>query len=118
MPSGRSCRATSITWRSGTSSWRTRRCGGDVGDGPEIGVTDEDVKLVLDNCRLDYVFEPDWDRLSGRACGLLSSAKTVAGWQDDDDGDEPQSYVLADPAARFVRDNVNVFLLGCSVERP
>jgi predicted NodU family carbamoyl transferase len=73
---------------------------------------------VLDNCRLDYVFEPDWERLIGRVCGLLTSAKTVAWWQDGGPSDAAQSCVLADPAGRFVRDNVNVFLLGCPVERP
>jgi predicted NodU family carbamoyl transferase len=80
------------------------------------GGGDEDVKRVLDNCRLDYVFEPDWDRLLGRACDLLAASKTVAWWQACEP-DSHESWVLADPAARFVRDNVNVFLLGCAVER-
>jgi predicted NodU family carbamoyl transferase len=81
-------------------------------------IADEDVKLVLDNCRLDYVFEPDWERLLARVCDLLASAKTVAWWQDCEGEHPPQAWVLADPAARFVRDNVNVYLLGCPVECP
>lgn len=80
------------------------------------GGGDEDVKRVLDNCRLDYVFEPDWERLLPRVCDLLAAAKTVAWWQPRD-ADGHESWVLADPGARFVRDNVNVFLLGCAVER-
>lgn len=80
------------------------------------GGGDEDVKRVLDNCRLDYVFEPDWERLLARACDLLAASKTVAWWQASD-ADEQESWVLADPSARFVRDNVNVFLLGCAIER-
>ncbi len=80
------------------------------------GSGDEEVKRVLDNCRLDYVFEPDWARLIGRACDLLAASKTVAWWQVTE-ADTYESWVLADPAARFVRDNVNVFLLGCPVER-
>jgi predicted NodU family carbamoyl transferase len=81
-------------------------------------VVDEDVKLVLDNCRLDYVFEPDRERLLARVCDLLASAKTVAWWQDGGADGAPEAWVLADPAARFVRDNVNVFLLGCPIEQP
>lgn len=79
------------------------------------GGGDEDVKQVLDNCRLDYVFEPDWERLLGRACDLLAASKTVAWWQVTD-AEAYESWVLADPSARFVRDNVNVFLLGCAVD--
>jgi hypothetical protein len=79
---------------------------------------DERVKQVLDNCRLDYLFEPAWDRLLERACDLLQSAKTVA-WCQAGEGDLPvEGLVLADPGARFVRDNVNGFLLGRDVGCP
>ena len=74
---------------------------------------DERVKLVLDSCRLDYVYEPAWDRLLARVCGLLESSKTVAWCQPGEaDGGGADRLVLADPRARFVRDNVNGFLLG------
>ncbi len=80
---------------------------------------DERVKRVLDNCRLDYVYEPAWDRLLVRVCGLLESAKTVAwcqpGEPDDGAGDR---LVLADPRARFVRDNINGFLMGRALDCP
>src|SRR5262249_57149286 len=33
--------------------------------------SDSDIKRTLDNCRLDYVYEPDWQRLLHRASRLL-----------------------------------------------
>lgn len=80
---------------------------------------DVEIKAVLDNCRLDYVYEPDWTRLVDRAVRLLASAKTVAWFQPEDhaSGGLPP-LVLCDPAARFVRDNVNGFLLGRPLDHP
>ena len=84
--------------------------------------SDVEIKAVLDNCRLDYVYEPDWARLVVRTCGLLSSAKTVAWFQNARAGDAPaiqaERVVLSDPTARFVRDNVNGFLLGRPLDEP
>jgi carbamoyltransferase len=84
--------------------------------------SDVDIKAVLDNCRLDYVYEPDWPRLVSRTCGLLASAKTVAWFQNARAGSPPaiqaERVVLSDPTARFVRDNVNGFLLGRSLDSP
>lgn len=87
---------------------------------------DAAIKAVLDNSRLDYVYEPDWNRLVGRACQLVASSKTVAWFQDgnaegenaEGENADVQSFVLADPAARFVRDNVNGFLFGRPLEAP
>jgi carbamoyltransferase len=83
--------------------------------------SDVDIKAVLDNCRLDYVYEPDWPRLVSRTCGLLASAKTVAWFQNARSGTAAVSaerVVLSDPTARFVRDNINGFLLGRALDSP
>jgi carbamoyltransferase len=84
--------------------------------------SDVEIKAVLDNCRLDYVYEPDWPRLVSRACRLLASAKTVAWFQNARAGGLPavhaERVVLSDPTARFVRDNVNGFLLGRPLDSP
>jgi hypothetical protein len=37
-----------------------------------------DVKEVLDGCRLDYVYEPDWSRIEARISRMLSRGKLVA----------------------------------------
>jgi carbamoyltransferase len=84
--------------------------------------SDVEIKAVLDNCRLDYVYEPDWPRLVARTCGLLAGAKTVAWFQNARAGGLPaidaERVVLSDPTARFVRDNVNGFLLGRPLDSP
>jgi carbamoyltransferase len=82
--------------------------------------SDVEVKAVLDNCRLDYVYEPDWPRLLGRACRLLSSAKTVAWFQNPvaPEALDAERVVLADAGARFVRENVNDFLYGRPLDAP
>ena len=76
--------------------------------------SDVEIKAVLDNCRLDYVYEPDWPCLVSRTCRLLAGGKTVAWFQNAasrGDADRSERVVLSDPAARFVRDNINGFLL-------
>jgi carbamoyltransferase len=84
--------------------------------------SDVEIKAVLDNCRLDYVYEPDWRRLVVRTCNLLASAKTVAWFQNvRQPGVAPASaerVVLSDPTARFVRENVNGFLLARPLDSP
>jgi carbamoyltransferase len=84
--------------------------------------SDVEIKAVLDNCRLDYVYEPDWPRLLSRTCGLLAGAKTVAWFQNARGGSAPavdaERVVLSDPTARFVRDNINGFLLGRALDTP
>lgn len=86
---------------------------------PRPAYNDTAIKEVLDNSRLDYVYEPDWAQLVGRACQLVASSKTVAWFQDGHAGDGGlQAFVLADPAARFVRDNVNGFLFGRPLDTP
>jgi len=76
------------------------------------GFSDVEIKAILDNCRLDYVYEPDWSRLVSRTCRLLTGGKTVAWFQNASHAAERcERVVLSDPTARFVRDNVNGFLL-------
>src|SRR6185436_2163886 len=52
---------------------------GGLASGPAF--SDEDIKRVLDNCRLDYVYEPDWARLMTRASRMLAQGKVVAWFQ-------------------------------------
>ncbi len=84
--------------------------------------SDVEIKAVLDNCRLDYVYEPDWPRLVARTCSLLASAKTVAWFQNaqrpDASAAGAERVVLSDPTARFVRENINGFLLGRPLDSP
>ena len=78
------------------------------------GFSDVEIKATLDNCRLDYVYEPDWSQLVSRTCRLLAGGKTVAWFQNANGGDAAERcerVVLSDPTARFVRENVNGFLL-------
>ena len=78
--------------------------------------SDVEIKAVLDNCRLDYVYEPDWTE--------ARVADVWAAGEREDRGvvsERPrrrppavsaERVVLSDPTARFVRDNINGFLLG------
>jgi carbamoyltransferase len=104
-----------------TVSWLTRPCGTDV-EPRSDAFSDVEIKAVLDNCRLDYVYEPDWPRLVARTCNLLASAKTVAWFQNaqrpDASAAMAERVVLSDPTARFVRENINGFLLGRPLDSP
>src|SRR5262249_22645181 len=40
------------------------------------GFSDQEIKAALDNCRLDYVYEPDWAKLLTRTSDLLTSGAT------------------------------------------
>lgn len=75
--------------------------------------TDHDIKPVLDNCRLDYVYEPHWDKLARRVSGLLARGKVV-GWYQGPMEFGPRSLgarsVLADPSDRFARENILRYL--------
>jgi carbamoyltransferase len=75
--------------------------------------TETEAKAALENARLDYLYEPRWDRLLARVSRLLSKGKLVAWFQGPADFG-PRSLgsrsVLGDPSDRYVRDNVNRFL--------
>jgi carbamoyltransferase len=75
--------------------------------------SDEQIKGTLDNCRIDYVYEPDWPRLLSRISALLSRGKVVAWFHGAAEfGPRPQGCrsVLGDPSNRYVRHNINEYL--------
>ena len=82
---------------------------------------EEDIKRTLDNCRLDYVYEPDWTRLMTRASRMLSQGKVVA-WFQGPMAFGPRSLgtrsILADPSPRYARQNVNEYLRRVVIDEP
>jgi carbamoyltransferase len=82
---------------------------------------EEDIKRTLDNCRLDYVYEPDWTRLMTRASRMLAQGKVVA-WFQGPMAFGPRSLgtrsILADPSPRYARQNVNEYLRRVVIDEP
>jgi predicted NodU family carbamoyl transferase len=84
-------------------------------DGVTLGpaFSESEAKAALENARLDYLYEPHWDRLLARASRLLARGKLV-GWFQGPAEFGPRSLggrsVLCDPSDRYVRENVNRFL--------
>jgi len=79
--------------------------------GPSVG--DDDAKAVIENCRLDYVYEPHWQRLLERVSRVLERGKLVAWFQGRAEFGYPffgSRSFLCDPSSRYARDNINVFL--------
>jgi carbamoyltransferase len=78
--------------------------------------SEPDVKEVLDGCRLDYVYEPDWPRIHSRISKMLTRGKLVAWFQGAMDFG-PRSLggrsILCDPSSRYARENVNRYLRHC-----
>jgi hypothetical protein len=83
--------------------------------------SESDIKATLENCRLDYVYEPDWSRLYLRVSELLATGALI-GWYQGRAEFSRQSFgnrsVLCDPSRRYSRENVNVFLLNRSAHAP
>jgi carbamoyltransferase len=83
--------------------------------------TDVDIKRTLDNCRLDYVYEPDWPRLLLRVSKLLSQGKVVA-WFQGAMGFGPRALgtrsILCDPSSRYARYNINEHLRLAPLDEP
>ena len=82
---------------------------------------DEQIKRQLENCRLDYVYEPDAKRLIGRASELLASGALVAWFEGPTEfgaTSHGSRSVLCDPSRPYARDNVNTFLLQRSADSP
>jgi carbamoyltransferase len=96
---------------------------GAAADGLDVGpaYSEEAIKRTLDNCRLDYVYEPDWPRLLSRVSKMLAQGKIV-GWFQGAMTFGPRSLgarsILADPSHRYVRQNVNEYLRGLPVDEP
>jgi carbamoyltransferase len=82
---------------------------------------EQQVKDALERCRLDYVYEPDWHRLTRRIARLLGRGKLVGWFQGAMDfGDRSLGgrSVLVDPSSRYARDNVNRYLRHGSDDLP
>lgn len=75
--------------------------------------TESEAKAALENCRLDYVYEPSWPRLMERVSRTLSRGKLVAWFQHAAEfctSVGGSRSILCDPSNRYARDNVNRFL--------
>jgi carbamoyltransferase len=83
--------------------------------------SDVDIKRTLDNCRLDYVYEPDWNRLFQRTSKMLSQGKVVA-WFQGAMGFGPRAMgtrsILCDPSSRYARHNINEYLRQVPLDEP
>jgi len=83
--------------------------------------SEEAIKRTLDNCRLDYVYEPDWARLLERISRMLAQGKVV-GWFQGPMAFGPRPLgtrsVLADPSNRYARQNVNEYLRDLPLDDP
>jgi len=84
-------------------------------------VSEADAKAVLENCRLDYIYEPRWPRLLERVSRVLERGKLVAWFQGRAEFGHPfvgSRSFLCDPSHRYARDNINVFLLRRALPTP
>jgi carbamoyltransferase len=90
-----------------------------LGLGPPA--TEPEAKAVLENCRLDYVYEPRWPRLMERVSKVLERGRLVAWFQgraEFGDSLAGSRSILCDPSSRYARDNVNQFLRGVPLATP
>jgi len=79
--------------------------------GPQF--SESQVKEALDVAHLDYVYEPQWDRITERASGLLARGKRVGWFQGAMDFGRRSlgaRSILCDPSGRYARENLNWFL--------
>lgn len=83
--------------------------------------SEEDIKRTLDNCRLDYVYEPDWMRLLTRVSRMLAQGKIVA-WFQGAMAFGPRALgtrsILGDPSNKYARQNLNEHLRGLPLDEP
>jgi hypothetical protein len=90
-----------------------------LGLGPSFG--EDEIKETLENCRIDYVYEPDQPRLTARASQLLARGKVVA-WFHGALDFGPRSLgarsILCDPSNRYARHNINEYLLRRPLDAP
>jgi len=87
--------------------------------GPDF--SEQEIKTALENCRLDYLYEPDWSRLLARISAMLSRG-TVVAWFQGAMGFGPRPIgtrgVLCDPSNRWARENINRFLRHGETDDP
>jgi hypothetical protein len=90
-----------------------------LGLGPAF--SEDEIKQTLDNCRIDYVYEPDWQRLTARTSQLLARGKVVA-WFHGALDFGPRALggrsILCDPSNRYARHNINEYLLHRPLDSP
>lgn len=83
--------------------------------------SEEEIKRTLDNCRLDYVYEPDWSRLLSRVSRMLAQGKVVA-WFQGAMAFGPRAMgtrsILCDPSNRYARQNLNEYLRHVPIDEP
>jgi hypothetical protein len=83
--------------------------------------SEEQIKATLDNCRLEYVYEPHWPRLFSRTSQLLETGALVGWFQGRADvggASLGSRSILCDPSNRYSRENLNVFLLNRPAQAP
>ena len=87
--------------------------------GPQF--SEAEIKETLENCRLDYLYEPQWQKLTTRISGMLARGSVVA-WFQGPAGFGPRAVgtrsVLCDPSNRYARENVNRYLRRVPVDDP
>ena len=87
--------------------------------GPEFA--DDDVKKVLDNCKLDYEYHLTEEKLSSEVARLLGENKIV-GWFRGRMEFGPRTLgarsILASPVNEFMRENLNKFIKHREEFRP
>jgi carbamoyltransferase len=83
--------------------------------------SEEDIKRTLDNCRLDYVYEPDWARLLTRVSRMLAQGKLI-GWFQGAMAFGPRAMgtrsILGDPSNKYTRQNLNEYLRQVPLDEP
>jgi predicted NodU family carbamoyl transferase len=87
--------------------------------GPDF--SEQEIKTALENCRLDYLYEPDWARLLARVSAMLSRG-TVVAWFQGAMAFGPRAIgtrgILCDPSNRWARENINRFFRHGSADDP
>jgi len=79
--------------------------------GPQF--SEADVKEALDVAHLDYVYEPQWERIIDRATGLLARGKRIGWFQGAMEFGRRSlgaRSILCDPSGRYARENLNWYL--------
>ncbi len=84
-------------------------------DGLSLGpaFSEPEMKQTIENCRLDYVYEPAWERLLTRVSRLLESGKTIAWFQgalDFGARSLGSRSILCDPSRPYARENLTHYL--------
>jgi carbamoyltransferase len=87
--------------------------------GPQF--SESEIKETLENCRLEYLYEPDRHKLATRISRMLARGSVVA-WFQGAAGFGPRPVgtrsVLCDPSNRYARENVNRFLRQAPLDDP